>query len=76
MKTHRIDESGFLDTKTPEEHFQDSTRGMLDSEFSCDAPREGMGIAGALILVVLGLLLGSVFYGVVSGINWIVGVFE
>lgn len=76
MKTHRIDESGFLDTKTPEQHFEDSTRGMLDSEFSYDVPREGMGIAGALILIVLGLLLGAAFYGLVRGINWLVGVAE
>ena len=32
MNTHRIDDDGFLDTETPEEHFVNSTRGMLDSE--------------------------------------------
>lgn len=76
MNTHRVTESGFLDTKTPEQYFEDSTRGMLDSEFSYDAPREGMGIAGALILVVLGLLMGSLCYAVVSGVSWLVGVAE
>ena len=76
MKTHRIDESGFLDTKTPEEHFQESTRGMLDSEFSYDAPREPAGWFAAVALILAGLLLGAVFYAVVSGLNWLVGVAE
>ena len=74
MNTHRIDDDGFLDTETPEEHFVNSTRGMLDSEFSCDEPREGMGIAGALILIVMGLLLGAVFYGLFSAAQWLFGV--
>ncbi len=73
MNTHRVTESGFLDTKTPEEYFEDSTRGMLDSEFSYDEPREGMGITGALILIALGATLGAAWYGLVRLVNWLVG---
>lgn len=76
MNTHRVNEDGFLDTKTPEQYFEDSTSGMLDSEFSCDEPREGMGITGALILIALGATLGAAFYGVVRLVNWLVGVAE
>lgn len=72
MSTHRIPE--FADTTTPEQHFEESTRGLLDSEFSCDEPRPSAGIAGAVALILAGLLLGAVFYGVVRGFEWLCGV--
>lgn len=64
MKTHRIDEKGFLDTVTPDEYddFAESARAAFDAEF--DAERGSPGFAIAMVLIVAGALMGAIWYGV------------
>ena len=55
----------FEETKTPEEFFQDSTRDMLDPEFSADVPRDAPTFADrVLVLVIAGCALGTVWAGI------------
>ena len=64
MALHRIDEKGFMDTATQGEYdeFAESARAAFDAEF--DAERGRPGFAIALVLIVAGALLGSVWYGI------------
>ena len=64
MALHRIDEKGFMDTVTPGEYddFSESCRANFDAEFDADRGRPGFAIA--LVLIVAGALLGSVWYGI------------
>ena len=58
----RIDPDGFMETVLPadEEAFSESARAAFDLEF--DAERGRPGLAVALILILVGFLLGSFWY--------------
>ena len=58
----RIDDNGFLETvrTADEEDFSASARAAFDAEF--DAERGRPGLAVALILILVGFLLGSFWY--------------
>lgn len=64
MVRHRIDAKGFIETVTPEEYeeFAESARAAFDAEF--DAERGRPGVAAAVVLILAGLLLGAIWYGV------------
>ena len=46
-------ERDFADTQTPEDYYTDSVRGLLDDEFSADAPRDPPTFIDRAVLVVV-----------------------